>query len=202
MGRAPHRQEAGAPWREPARLPSLNLKGLGSLGRSMDSFAEDFKVRGRGAQAASGWSLPSNGDGGARLHAVAARPSLPGGAFCARRTADAVDACAARARTGEADGRQGGAGAGRARVRGGRDGVGALPTGGDRAAGARVPWQGLGLVQGAGACAEPPSKPAGSPWACTASAAMPHAAPCMPLTTTWHAQRWRHGCRVGQEANF
>lgn len=37
-------QEAGAPWREPAKLPSLNLKGLGGLGRSMDAFAGDFKV--------------------------------------------------------------------------------------------------------------------------------------------------------------
>ncbi len=55
---APHRQEAGAPWREPARLPSLNLKGLGSLGRSMDSFAEDLKVRWRGAQGAFSSHLP------------------------------------------------------------------------------------------------------------------------------------------------
>ncbi len=37
-------QEAGAPWREPAKLPSLNLKGMGGLGRSMDAFAGDFKV--------------------------------------------------------------------------------------------------------------------------------------------------------------
>lgn len=40
-------QEAGAPWREPAKLPSLpslNLKGLGGVGRSVDAFAEDFKV--------------------------------------------------------------------------------------------------------------------------------------------------------------
>ncbi|KAK9826849.1 hypothetical protein WJX81_007695 [Elliptochloris bilobata] len=60
-------KEAGAPWKEPAKLPSLNLKGLGGLGRSMDAFAEDFKVKPTAGKAALGLGAVALGAGAAAL---------------------------------------------------------------------------------------------------------------------------------------